>query len=49
MMEMTLVLAHLYRRFDVKLAKPDEELQLSAQFITRPSKFIKEYFVYCHD
>ncbi|KAG2172901.1 hypothetical protein INT43_000251 [Umbelopsis isabellina] len=37
MMEMTLVLAHLYRRFDVKLAKPNEELQLSAQFITKPT------------
>ncbi|KAJ2960252.1 hypothetical protein NQZ79_g4399 [Umbelopsis isabellina] len=37
MMEMTLALAHLYRRFDVKLANPDEELQLSAQFITKPT------------
>ncbi|KAM3579467.1 hypothetical protein VKS41_007926 [Umbelopsis sp. WA50703] len=38
MMEMTLTMAHMFRRYDVQLANPDEELELSAQFLTKPGQ-----------
>jgi hypothetical protein len=43
MMEMTLAMAHFYRRFAVTLADPDETMPLVQQFIMKPSKSI-EYF-----
>jgi hypothetical protein len=39
MMEMSLTLAHLYRRFDVNLADPNEPMILVQQFIMKPGKF----------
>jgi hypothetical protein len=38
-MEMSLTLAHLYRRFDVNLADPNEPMILQQQFIMKPGKF----------
>jgi hypothetical protein len=45
MMEMTLTMAHMFRRYDVQLANPDEELELSAQFLTKPGKLIESYLI----
>jgi hypothetical protein len=41
MMEMTLALAHFYRRFNVTLADPKETMPLIQQFIMKPSKWIE--------
>lgn len=41
MMEMTLAMAHLYRRFKVTLADPKETMPLIQQFIMKPSKRIE--------
>lgn len=38
MMEMTLTLAHLYRRYDVCLVDPEEDMELTQQFGLLPGK-----------
>lgn len=43
MMEMTLALAHFYRRFNVTLVDPKETMPLIQQFIMKPSKWIEPF------
>ncbi|KAG2183109.1 hypothetical protein INT44_006090 [Umbelopsis vinacea] len=38
MMEMTLTLAHLYRRYDVSLVEPEEDMEIIQQFGLLPGK-----------
>jgi cytochrome P450 len=48
MMEMTLVLAHLYRRYDVCLVEPENDMELIQQFGLLPGKFtLKNYRSNC--
>jgi hypothetical protein len=38
MMEITLTLAHLYRRYDVCMVDPEEDMELTQQFGLLPGK-----------